>query len=339
MTRSLFTDDPRYRVRGSVLIGVLAVIFLSTVMLYRFVEEAVQELQYRGQLSEDPDLRATGYSGLEVALGVLHEFRTLDGKLVAPAQGWARPLEYADWSPPDGYEVEVTIVDESAKLPLDALDEELLPLFLEEMELDFRDSERLAESLLDWQDGDDLARLNGAEVDTYSLMQPPYRPSNKPLQSWDELRKIEGFQEVFFDELGRPNQLHEQFTSSISIHHSDKVNLNSANSLVLRFIGRIEGFDPDLLQDFLLGRDGISGTEDDQILFQDGASYYSPPEDNARSLGTTEATVLRLDVLCRRGDAELLLSALVDTVAAPTGGTDQHLPFNILRLSENMKIN
>ncbi len=336
---SLSIEDLPNRSRGSVLIGVLAVIFLSTVMLYQFVEEAVQELQYRGQLSDDPELRMAAYSGLEVALGVLHEFRILDGKLIAPAQGWGQPLEYAGWRPPDGYDVRVTVVDESAKLSLQSLDEELLPLFLEEMELDFRDSERLAETLLDWQDGDDLPRLNGAEVDTYSLNEPPYRPANKPIQNWDELRKIEGFREVFFDEKGRPNQLHDQFTSSVSLHHSDKVNLNAANSLVLRFVGRIEGFDPDLLQDYLLGRDGIPDTGDDGILFQEGASYYNSPEGESPSLGATEATVLRLDLVSSRGDAELLLSALVSTDAAAGGGEDQHLPFRILRLSENLKIN
>lgn len=330
-----FSTEPN-RQKGSILIAVLAIIFLSTVMLYQFVEEAVQELQYRGQQDEDPDLRATAYSALEMSLGVLHEFRTLDGKLVAPAQGWGRPLEYANWSPPSGYEVEVTIHDESAKIPLSLLDEELLPLFFEEMELDFRDSERLTEMLLDWQDEDDLPRLNGAEVDTYSQYDPPYRPSNQELRNWEELARIEGFKSLFFLESGQPNELYTQFTSSLSLLHRGKANLNTANALVLEFIGRIEGFDPDPLDDYLRGRDNIRGTEDDKILFREENYYYSPPENNTPSLAQTEASLLRLEILCRRGEAELFLSALVSTQGGTSG--EGKIPFTIQRLSENLKI-
>lgn len=327
-----------HRQTGSILIAVLAIIFLSTVMLYQFVEEAVQELQYRGQQIDDPDLRATAYSALELSLGVLHEFRTLDGKLVAPVQGWGDPLEYANWSPPSGYGVEVSIFDESAKIPLSALDEELLPILFEEMELDFRDSILLTEMLLDWQDEDDLPRLNGAEVDTYSQYNPPYRPANRDLQSWEELARIEGFHSLFFQESGQPNALFDQFTSSVSLLNRDKININSANRLVLEFIGRIEGFDPRFLDDYLRGRDGIRGTDDDQILFREENEMYSPPESGVPSLAQTEATLLHLEVLCHRGDAELLLTVLVSTGGNSGGGRDGKIPFTIQRLSENLKI-
>ncbi len=320
--------------RGSVLVAVLAILFLATAMIFRFVDEAVQELHYRGQVQEDPELEQTAYSAFESVLAVLHEFKTIDGKIVAPAQGWSDPLDYAGIDLPEGYSVDVWFIDETGKLSINELNEDRLPLFFEELGLDFSQSNALTDTLLDWIDADDLARLNGAEADVYQRYEPAYRAANRRIQTWDEFRLIEGFRELFFDETGAPNAYFERWTASVSLYHDKPVNINTANGLVLSFVSRIEGFDPRLVEDHLAGDDGIPGTADDNILFNADNGYYKPPEDERIRLGGMEASILNIKLWCRRGASEILIDALVDL----SGNAGEGLPFRIVSLSENQRI-
>lgn len=328
----------RCRRGGSVLIAVLAVVFLGTVLVYRFVDETVQELQYRGQVQENPELQRVAYSALETVLGVLHEIRELDGRLMSPVQGWDDPLGYADWRPPSGYEILVQIEDESGKIGLNTLDEERLDLLLELIGLDYRDAETFIDSFLDWQDADDLPRLSGAESDTYERENPPYRAANRPIQSWAELSKIEGVRDLLFDDDGRPNQYHNAFTSSVSLFDNNRINLHAANPLVLEYIARIEGFEARPLREHLDGRDGIRGTEDDRMLQDFDSGYYRPPEGPGQAVGRLASSLLRIRLWCKRGDAEFYVEILAETGVVQTEAADQHLPFAIRAQTRNLRI-
>jgi len=55
------------------------------------------------------------------------------------------------------------------------------------------------DSLMDWVDGDDLIRLNGAEKDYYEKL--GYRPRNSPLLTVDEIILIKGMDEKIFDKI------------------------------------------------------------------------------------------------------------------------------------------
>ncbi len=331
--------SPPHKSKGSIIIGVLAIILLSTVMVFQFVEKAVQELHYRGQTIDDPDMRLTAYSALEVVLAVLHEIRTIDGKLVAPAQGWSDPLTYAEWEPPEGYEIEIWFEDESGKVPLSTLTEERLPLFLEEMGIDFSDANLLTDTLLDWMDEDDLARLNGAEKDFYNREEYPYKSINKRLSSWDELRLIEGWRDLFFDETGNPNVLFEDFTGSVSLYHTGKININAANPLVIAFLSRLEGFDALLLEEYLYGRDDQPNTEDDRILFYTDNAYYNTGGQNNSTMGSIESRMLNIKIWCRRGVSELLIDTLVNTADRQVAQGAAGIPFTVLSVTENLRIN
>lgn len=320
--------------RGSVLIAVLALLFLASVAVFRFVEEAAHELQYRGQVQDDEELRLAAYSALETTFAVLAEFRALDGKLASPVQGWSDPLAYAAFNPPEGISARVLFTDESGKIPLSRLDADLLPIFFEEMGLAFAEAQELSDTLLDWQDEDDLARLNGAESDLYEREDVPYRAANRPLRSWEELRRIEGFRDLFFAEDGTPNAWFDLFTGSVTLLSSGSTNLNAANDLTLRFIGRLEGFDPANLQDYLRGEDDLPGTADDLLLFNDNNPYYQPDPQASLNLGALETSLLRIDVECRRGETFLLLEAFVALDPAAAEGTG----FRLRSLRENERL-
>lgn len=52
--------------------------------------------------------------------------------------------------------------------------------------------EEIADAILDWLDEDDSQRINGAELDYYQGLNPPYQPRNGPLQHLDELLLVRG---------------------------------------------------------------------------------------------------------------------------------------------------
>jgi hypothetical protein len=52
--------------------------------------------------------------------------------------------------------------------------------------------EQIADCILDWMDPDDEPREFGAEVDTYSGLDPPYAPKNGPLDTIEELLLVQG---------------------------------------------------------------------------------------------------------------------------------------------------
>ena len=129
--------DPRKR--GSVLVAVLAIILLLTFMVTRFMNEAMDELEYRAIFNEPADVRSFAFSMLEVAMANVQEVALIDdGKLYAAEQGWSDPLQYAGIQVPNGWEVSIEIRDEGGKLPINTISEALLNRLLEEeLEFDF----------------------------------------------------------------------------------------------------------------------------------------------------------------------------------------------------------
>jgi len=53
-------------------------------------------------------------------------------------------------------------------------------------------NEEIADCILDWLDEDDEPREFGAEIDTYSSLDPAYAPKNGPLEAIEELLLVEG---------------------------------------------------------------------------------------------------------------------------------------------------
>jgi DNA uptake protein ComE-like DNA-binding protein len=49
-----------------------------------------------------------------------------------------------------------------------------------------------ADAILDWLDQDEAARLNGAELEAYTQLVPPYEPRNGPIADLDELLLVRG---------------------------------------------------------------------------------------------------------------------------------------------------
>lgn len=333
----------RRRRKGSVLVAVLAMILLISFLVTRFIEEAVADLEYRSIFNEPAEVRSFTYSMLEVALATIHEVAIIDeGKLHAPEQGWSDPISYAGISIPNGWEVSIDIQDESGKLSINIMSEEMLNRMLEDsFEFDFGTARELSSMLLDWIDPDESRRLNGAESDDYLSRRPAYRAANGPLQSLEELRLIEIWEDEFFDENGTPNELFTKLEGMVSVSSSGPANMNSSPQSVLEILALQDGYDENRIFDGL-----------------DELPYLStlPGSANSQNSGV-EISLLRVTVTLTRGQVPFTVSAMVEpnfstdgasgggsapgsnSDDAPITGTTEEqdaiqYPFKIIQLSE-----
>ncbi len=296
-TQSRLTTS-RKRRKGSVLVAVLAMILLISFIVTRFINEAVEDLEYRSIFNEPAEVRSFAYSMLEVSLATIHEVALIDeGRLHAPEQGWSDPIAYAGIQIPNGWEVTVNIQDESGKLSLNTMSEEMLNRMLEEsFEFDFGTARELSSMLLDWIDPDSNRRLNGAESEDYLDRRPPYRAANGPLQSLQELRLIEIWEDEFFTEDGAPNELFAKLEGMVSVTSAGPANINSSSESVLEILALEDGYDEEFLFD---GLDELPYLEE------------LPSSANSQNSGV-EINLLRVTVSLMRGQVPFTVSALVE---------------------------
>ena len=129
---------------------------------------------------------------------------------------------------------------------------ELLRKYLEVKGVDLNERDRMIDCLLDWVDPDNLVRLNGAEDE------PGYKPTNGPLKTLDELKRVKGWEEF----TSQPN-----WDADFTLNSTDaRIDINSASRDVLL---ALPGFTEPMADRFLQmrrGPDDIEGTEDDVNL-------------------------------------------------------------------------
>ena len=86
----------------------------------------------------------------------------------------------------------VRLIDESAKIPISKVKEkDLVALFAvmqaeEDSLMDEDDGQPFYDSMMDWVDGDDEERDEGAEDQYYEDLDPPYFTHGKKINSFEE---------------------------------------------------------------------------------------------------------------------------------------------------------
>jgi len=298
-----------------VIVLVLLFVVLLTFVVVAFLEDATSRIRYYGLFHNRDDLRVDAYSALEISLAVVNQYREIEGALWGPGQGWGDPLGVVGFRPSHAAGVTVTFEDESARLPLQSLDYDTLLVLFRTLGFDLPQAQSLADGLLDWQDEDDLRRLSGFDGDDYLDMDPPYRPANAPVQSWDEFRLIKPFNTLFWDEDGIPVPEWQQFRSAVSLFHKGAVNVNHASPLVLELLQEKGVLDVRSFDAFRAGPDGIPGTGDDRLLR--GANPDFPLGEGAQV--SSQIELLRVRVEAVRGEARFMLEALVTWAGANPG--------------------
>jgi general secretion pathway protein K len=96
----------------------------------------------------------------------------------------------------------VSIVDESGKISINGLTDAnavVLKNLLVRLEVPPAAADIIVDSILDWKDGDDLHRLNGAESDYYMSLPNPYKAKDRKFDTPEELLLVKGVtEEILF---------------------------------------------------------------------------------------------------------------------------------------------
>ncbi len=100
-----------------------------------------------------------------------------------------------------GADLQVTILDESAKVDLNAAPAVLLKGLFRALGVAEPDADALADAVTDWRDSDDLRSLHGAEKAEYAAAGRDYGPANAPFETIEELRQVLGMNDDLFRKL------------------------------------------------------------------------------------------------------------------------------------------
>jgi general secretion pathway protein K len=249
------------------LVLVLWVVLVLSLLISGFAFTMHVETQVASYARKEMKAEMLARSGIEVARMqlILDQQSPTDGGFDALNQEWAtNELMYVDHELGDGI-FNVKVTDEESKIPINNASDLQLKHLMDLLNVDPSDGDVIVDSILDWIDTDDLARLNGAESDYYLSLSPPYRAKNAPLDRVDELLLIRGVTPELFH--GTPatdkDPAQPGFADIFTTTSSGAINVNTANAIVLQ---AMIGLDDVQVQAVLArrdGADGIPGTEDD----------------------------------------------------------------------------
>jgi general secretion pathway protein K len=303
--RSSFARSPR---RGSVIVLVLVLIFLTALLLTRFIETASVELLLETRHADRERLRQDARSAMEVTLATLADFMTIDHGLYTPVQGWQDPLGYAGYAPRAGVTVDVAFEDESGKIPLPNATRETLVALFGHLGLPDADANKLTDALLYWMRDGYVPATSAIDDSAYAAAVTPYDPPHRSLRSFEELRSVLVARDYFFDSDDQPKPLYQAFVNSVSLYAFTAANINASQSSTLAAAA---------LDDSQAGKvaDYVAGKGDRPV----GAPpYLRSAKDirnvlgnaNTTGLGTT-IKCLRIKLTVREGASNMVLNALV----------------------------
>jgi len=295
--------------RGSILVVVLVTLMVTSIALVLFLEKASDDLLLEIREADARRLRAEAYSALETTLAVLVDFKTVNGALRSPAEGWSDPLGWVAYELPEDMTIRVEFQDESGKLSLPrATETNLTDLFLA-WELPQADAERLADALLHWMSHEHV--LSSGYTPSYDLDSLEISPPGRSLRTWSELAAIDVIRELFFEADGRPNALLKRFTDSLSLFNFNQTNINAATPDVLTLMG-FEPTDQTRISYYLQGQGAY---------LSKGPGWFSSTAEISSIAGKapqglnpgTEIRALRIVVTVQEGRSLFRLNTLIAT--------------------------
>jgi hypothetical protein len=150
--------------------------------------------------------------------------------------------------------------DESARCILEEL--------LDQAEVPPELHDELIDTLIDWIDGDDLHRVNGAESDDPFYKERGYKVKNGPLETVDELRLIKGWTDSIV--YGGPGLYPDDppmkgIAQKLTVWGDGKIGVNDAGDDELLAICEMDELVLEDIKRLRLGVDGREGTLDDGI--------------------------------------------------------------------------
>ena len=303
------------RSAGSILIIVLITLLFTATALIAFLDKASNDLLVEARVVVANRLRMDAYSAAEVTMAVLEDFRQAGSGLHSPSEGWADPLAWAGWSPADGNTVEVTLQDESGKIPLIHANVATLTALFDAWQMQPADAQRLTDALLSWMQKT-YVPTTGLAPD-YQSGALPFEAPLRPLRSFSELAAIDVAKDLLFDKLGQPNELWWKFYADFSIFDYAQPNINGAPADVLAAIGSFGNDQQQNISNYLNGGGNFAATSPlGKQWFQNSSSVSGI----VGSSGSTKnfaytISALRILVTVHERGSQFRLSVIV----SPTG--------------------
>ncbi|MDX1379828.1 MAG: type II secretion system protein GspK [Xanthomonadales bacterium] len=180
------------RQRGIALVLVLWVLMLITIASSAFALMARTDRLESHTLMHGVKARLAAQSAIHVAALNL---RDPDELTRWQADGRIYAFEF------DGALVELAITDERGKLDINVVDEGVMQQLLMGHGVDQVEAELIAAAVMDWRDGDDIERVNGAEADSYYAAGLPMVPANRPFIMVEELLQVAGMSWALYKRL------------------------------------------------------------------------------------------------------------------------------------------
>ena len=260
----------RRRISGSILVMVLGVLMILSIIVTSFLKDLSQDLQLRLQLEGKPDLRHEAYNVLEVVRCQLEQ-------ALANNDDPQKAASVRNMRLPKTVKVQVQLIDESGKIPLNHSDEkQLTDLF--RLFGDMWEAKSLAHEYTEWLkqkpvpctliDKNPLAAIPADEKEKSNkgkkeetgkdkgsekeIGEKKPSDSGKPtfpkgLNDYLQLKEINKFRALFFDKEGKPNQQLKRLAACTSLYSDYPININAASRDVLSVIGKRFSLDTDAI--------------------------------------------------------------------------------------------
>ena len=181
-----------HRQAGVAMVVVLWMVSLLTIMAGSFSLSTQRNTGLVKNAQERARGLALADAGVHYALLMLSQ--------TDPAKRWRSDGAQYKANLPGG-EVELTIIDESGKIDINAASEQTLQALLGKLVGGEEMAASLMDKIIDWRDSDDLKRVNGAEAKDYLAEGKAYVPQNKNFQALEELQMVLGMTPSLYQKL------------------------------------------------------------------------------------------------------------------------------------------
>lgn len=317
---------------GSALIVALWVVLLLSLLIGSFAFDMHIEAGITSYYRKRMQSQALAESGVELAKFMLMESRDstagggdaepdfsgmLNEDALMAAENLAKGGKVTLKREMGAGELTVTIYPAEARYNVNTISEEQWDDLFDYTRVPQELWDELRDGFLDWVDDNDLHRLNGAESDDPFYEDRGYKVKNAPLDTIEELSLIKGFTEEII--YGTPGELAESLPAGerptgliqhLSTWSSGCINPNAASFDTMMTLPGILDWQVESLQAYLMGPDGVEGTEDDEIFesLDEVMDIGGLTADLRDDLCITEVSIHRVDSVGRVGGAQSVRS-------------------------------
>ena len=223
------TDSPKRNQQGFALLTVLLIVALVATLSSQLIYQQHLNVSRSAHMLHQAQSLSVAW-GLEGWVKQGLKLDAEDNQVDHLQEVWSQPLVSV---PFEGGEISGQLYDLQGRLNLnnvqasDQAQRKIWQEIVDRWALQVGLENPLSEVLTDWVDADEERLPAGAESDAYLLMQPPYRAANQAMVMLEELKSLQGFQQIAYE----PWLLIK--STATAVPTVTPINVNTANKIVL----------------------------------------------------------------------------------------------------------